>query len=293
MDLDLSSINREHYHNNAFRLLGLPASARKRQIAARRRDLLTAAEMNDEGSIKELVIGGFGKLPDEYELRDAADKLNDPGRRMLDEIFWFQFEEDEEQVVAAFREGTPEAIQRLQAAWLETESRGEGTTASHNLAVYYHLLALELEERLASGGSSPTTREDCDYAWRQALVRWRWLLGQSDFWVWIRTRIESIGAGRLAPDAADQLERELPKALLAINAWLALQAIEAARDRDVGNERALLEAVGFDGALVADAMATAARRLTDRALERIRAAASRIKAEPGNALQRAAPRGGT
>ena len=76
------------YIHNAFRISGLPVDASTRDIKRRMDDLKAAAEMGD---LKNELVHAFAldPVPSLNQLREAAQGLQDPEHRIIDEFFWF------------------------------------------------------------------------------------------------------------------------------------------------------------------------------------------------------------
>lgn len=97
----------ELYRQNAFRLTGLATDASYREVKTRLEELRALARL---GQLPDAAL-------DEETIRGAGQRLKDPERRLLEEIFWIWPERAEQQEIVA----------------------------EHNLAVRAHSEALEME----------------------------------------------------------------------------------------------------------------------------------------------------
>ena len=133
---EVSTLSLDTYRKNAFRLLGLPSTARIKQIKRRTSMMVSQMDGGDAGGLADYVSTGITPLPDEPEIREASHRLEVPEDRLLDEMFWFRSDED-----GAGNDLTRGGIRDQVLNWLELETlEGEASTiAAHNLAVFFHL----------------------------------------------------------------------------------------------------------------------------------------------------------
>lgn len=247
------------YLTNGFRVTGLPVGASSRDI--RRRDERLRA-MQKYGVGPDGAGAGILPLPrtPDEETRDRiVQRLRDPAKRLVDELFWF-WPDGPDEAMAALRGGDVAAAER---AW-----RGRSTAiARHNLAVLAHVRALDAA--------------DLDRAlWDQALANWREVIADEAFWELFRERIIELDDARLSPATAHRVRRDLPAALLSINARLAVQAW---RDDRPGDGRCHLEVIsrsGFDQAVIGDVLRRAVRPERERVTALCEAAERDSDTEP-------------
>jgi len=76
------------YRQNAFRITGLPVDASTRDLKRRVDDLKHAEEIGDAAA-EHAHAFALNPLPSIAHIRDAAQRLQDPERRLVDEFFWF------------------------------------------------------------------------------------------------------------------------------------------------------------------------------------------------------------
>src|SRR5688572_27031454 len=76
------------YRNNAFRITGLPVDASTRDIKRRIDDLRAAEEMGG-GADEHSHAFALDPIPSLEDIREAARRLQDPERRLIEEFFWF------------------------------------------------------------------------------------------------------------------------------------------------------------------------------------------------------------
>lgn len=144
------------YKNNAFRITGLDVDASPPEIARQIQKL----EMVHRLGLGEAegVVGPFSsKQQHNLEaIEEARRRLNDPELRIVDEFFWFwptRHGEHQSELWGPNRSSDDPALQALRRddialairIWTDCQRNGSDGTATHNLAVLYHLQALEIE----------------------------------------------------------------------------------------------------------------------------------------------------
>ena len=267
------------YRENPFRKTGLPVLAGPRDVAKRIDQLKLSAEL------------GTGAPPWSFapadplsvdQLREVAQVLKEPAARLVHELFWFwpeHYPEDPaaDDAIHHLAQGeTALAVER----WEDAAGTGQ-PSALHNLAVYYHLEALEFEAR-----ESPDDQE-LSQVWFKALRYWDRIAGGEPIWTRLRERVARMADARLTDELVGQMRASLPNALAKICAALALNHGEQGRAGRAALHAALVihihgDAVGPQRALEACA-APVARRIDDRVNE----ATNRVQPEPATGLAEA------
>ncbi|MYS90575.1 MULTISPECIES: hypothetical protein [Streptomyces] len=171
------------YRRNVFVVTGLPTRAsgpavrRHRQKAEAR----LAVEDSWPGAPDLAPAGGYGK----DEVRASFEGLQDPRRRMVDELLWLW--------------GTPESGCDCDP---DVHER-------HDAAVLLHARVLEAET-----GRSRLPVEQRASLWENAVSAWGHLLADGALRQHVRHRIRALGDPRLGEDAADDLLARLPRLLV-------------------------------------------------------------------------------
>lgn len=273
----------ELYARNAFRVSGAGVDASSKEVRKRLGVIKKAQGLGMESPLPS------GPLPLERRLtpQDSADviqRLGDPECRLIDELFWFwpeDFEEpgSDEAFVAAQGGDFAKAVLK----WTERESSGRSGTATHNLAVYSHALALDIEAqgreaRLPSGSAG--TR---DQHWAHALARWRMVIDDEDLWSQVKARVQALEERRLTTGAVRRLRHTLPVAILAINAGLAVEAVGNGRDRTSSRHLKLIRESGFPEDAVSEALGRLAGPVRRRVRRLCDVAKDRSEADPAGA----------
>lgn len=267
MDAFAAGLSPKLYRKNPFRLLGLPSDAKRRSIKRRTNSLVGLIEAGDEAGLREEVIGGFTGLPDEPVLREASHRLEEPEIRLLDEIFWFRPDDSGGGGPLGGSDAWPvrENIQR----WIEDEAFGgpeASLHAAHNLAVFYHLIAVEIELKLEDRDLDDLVREglrdDAENAWSAALGRWRRLADDPAFLDWLRQRSEVALNGQSDDGGFDHVSQLVRDGALAVMAGIALDHARHGQPEEVARLRTLVGGRGETGVFIG-----AAERLVQPRIE--------------------------
>lgn len=277
----LETSNPELFRVNAFRLLGLPTRATERDLKKQSEKLQMMAKFG--GAIQ---IGGPLPLvpPPAIELvQAAAQRLRDPEQRLMDEFFWFWTDaapKSDEGLAALNNQDIKSAAE----VWSrQADSSDEHGIAAHNLAVLYHVMALDVEHVGLSNAMSDQMLVLRDSYWHEGFARWLYLLGADRFWESLAARIRELNDPRLTTDIAQQLRRTLPVALLRINVQLALRAVEQKALAEVERQRRLIEQSGFPAEDVAEAIRLGMQPLREQIKAACGAAEKESEAEPQTA----------
>lgn len=244
----LEEITPDLYRKNGFRVCGLPADASASQIARRIEKIQLMQKYG--GAAIPRALADHGPALDAEAARAAAQRLGDPERRLIDELFWFWPVETGPgaDVMELLEKGDARGAE---AAWTKTR----GAAALHNRAVLAHAQALDRE------GPGPLSTEDArtrEAAWQTAMRCWKELAKSDEFWAAVLERIYRLDDPRLTPALQQALRKGLPRALVAINASLAAKAATEDRAADVARQLQVLAESGFDAAVIEQALNQAA-----------------------------------
>ncbi len=221
------------YKTNAFRLLQLPVTVTDREITRRKQviDISTKTQA--------FIPDGPGKLlpkdltDNSVDINLLVESLREPLARFNQEFFWFWPLPDNkynfDPALSALATGdSTRAIE----IWKEPSSYPKTKAVGlHNLAVYYHFLALD--------ESTQCDPEELLYNWNTSHQNWKELVALDDFWSLLDNRVREINDPRLTLNHVNQLRQ----ATLTIISYT--NAKEAARIAESGNNegvRSLLEA---------------------------------------------------
>lgn len=234
------------YCLNAFRVLGLPVNATTGELNRQHKRLKLLEKL---GAKPESAESGCLRLippPDGDAIRKAIQRLYDPENRLIDELFWLWPEGNDAEDVALRLLGagrTHEAI----AHWTQAREHGEnGVAAAHNLAVLYHILALDIERSCGLSEINEKLRKWRDHCWVQSYQHWRSLSASDAFWNRVAARAREMDDPRLTTGAVRRMRQTLPVMLLTIGVQLAMRAAKAGKNSDVRRHLLYMRKGGFD-----------------------------------------------
>jgi hypothetical protein len=171
------------YRRNVFAVTGLPTRASGPAVRRHRQKVEARLAVEDSwpGAPDLAPPGGYGK----DEVRASFEGLQDPRRRMVDELLWLW--------------GTPDSGCDCDPDVHEW----------HDAAVLLHARVLEAET-----GRSLLPVEQRTSLWEGAVSAWGHLLADGALRQHVRHRIRALGDPRLDEDAADDLLARLPRLLV-------------------------------------------------------------------------------
>jgi hypothetical protein len=219
----ISIATKDLFRNNAFRITGLAVDATTREITKHADKLKMMAELG-QGQSANPTAFALNPPPDLQEIRDAVQRIKDPEQRVINEFFWFWPEEfgqgQSDVAIQALARGDSKTALKI---WSEKEAnQSDGIVAQHNLAIFWHLAALEWEYKSLNSESDDSERREIEGYWRGAFKYWERLAVDDDLWEKVNTRIRQIDDARLTTGFARRMRVSLPEALDKINAELAL-----------------------------------------------------------------------
>lgn len=211
------------YMDNLFHILGVGIDVTPRKLRRRREDIDSAHEFGEDAwrnQFKHLL--GNCEIPTYQEVCDAFARMENPEERIVSEFFWFWPTGDGDSSLDDLLAGRKSAAIK---AWENGEyAYGKARTISiHNLAVVYHLCAIDAElQAIADGGNVPDDYHSkmCSY-WDKSFSYWEQLADNDDFWDLFAERVRKLDDPRLTCGFVRRFRQEFPMAFDNINAKLA------------------------------------------------------------------------
>ena len=217
------------YRHNAFRITGLTVDASPREIKRRIDDLKAAEEMGDAEEEHSHAFA-LEPPPTMEQIREAAQRLQDPERRVIEEFFWFWPEEwgggKKDPVMRSMLNGDKDTAFKTWSTTVSNDHSHASTVAKHNLAVMYQLVALDSEYYALEGDLEEDQHETISKYWRTCFKWWEELTEDEAFWSLVTDRIRMLDDPRLTTGFARRMRASLPEAMDKINAMLAISFIE-------------------------------------------------------------------
>ncbi len=257
------------YRQNAFRITGLPADVSIRDIKRRIDDLKHAEEIGDAADEHSHAYA-LKPPPTLADIREAAQILQDPERRIIQEFYWFWPLEwgsgKNDPALVALNKGD---ITSAFNTWKQT-SNGLPESAKlvykHNLAILYQLVVLDHElANFQKNLSEESLKKVKDY-WSASSLYCKEILQDDLFWKLVSNRIISVGDPRLTVDLSVRIRKTLPKALHKISGQLALIYVEHGKS-DMAGKHAEYIAATYQG--LADDISTTFKLITKPTQKRI------------------------
>ena len=247
----------ELYRHNAFRVLGLPINATLREIERHRKRLEMVKKLGIDSPDQNRSCFPLDPPPDQDSIRNAIEQLRDPVQRLIEEFFWFwplKTGLAQDKVLELLSKQNIDEVVKI---WKENEKEG-CCVSTHNLAVFHHLDVLDKEK-----DSTGEELDRCQLLWKSAFEKWQKLLEDVKFWSLLTDRIRVLNDPRLTSETARDIYSSLPKALLLINAKLAVRAAKEDKDT-VERHIQLMKQSGFEERTIKDVLHEAASPIRER-----------------------------
>jgi len=269
----LELVGEKFYRDNPFRQIGLPVLAGAREVTKRVDELKLAAEFGI--AQPDWSFGPEQALTAE-QIREAAKALKEPAERLVWELFWFwpeNFPDDEGEDPALMHLARGETAHAVEI-WQGAAMHGQ-LSALHNLAVYYHVLALEMEQQEAP------PEDQLVNLWFKSLRFWEKIGGDEGLWACLRSRVKRMADARVTDALVAQMRTSLPGALGKICATLALSHAQKGLVNRASLHAALVTHIHGDTAGARHALEEYCSPITRRIDTCIAEAKSRLSKESG------------
>jgi hypothetical protein len=215
-------IDENIYRTNGFRILGLDITSSNSKINNRISRINRYRERKnyaDNEPLKGVFKTGnmdfllpVSPEPSYNEYHNAKNRLDDVKNRLIDEIFWFwpkSFDSDLEEEVIEYLKN--DDYNKAISYWGDVSaSNTMNMTSVHNLAVLYHVRALD---GFLDGKGNKKLFEDLE----MALNYWSQTINSNNFKNFVKERINSINDPRLTEEYVDEIFNQIPEKLLNIN----------------------------------------------------------------------------
>jgi hypothetical protein len=237
----------------------------------------------DTAAAEEMVdtVMRLRPLPDAAQMKVAQDTLLRPIDRFLAEIFWFWTADNTPDVglEALARGDTDRAI----SAW--ATDAGNSITARHNLAVLYHLMALDDELAVREPPADRTRLARLPVAWTNALSNWRQANADPKTWQALQQRARKHQDVRLTDAFVEEIRGDFAAVLLRLNVRLAITAAERNDDAAAQRNMKAICTSGFEQGVVDQVVFDAIRTIRDRVQQATDVAKGRWEDTPHRAAQ--------
>lgn len=282
----------ELYRINAFRVLGLPVEASRRDIRKQekhhRRSEMLGAKAGAAGlnlAFPPATDTGESTDPKQTEQRlqdvqQAQQRVQEPLLRLLDEFFWFWPQRPGDSSDRALQLVAAGDVQQAHRLWLASEAQpGGSATAGHNLAVLYHATALDFELRPADRTLTEEENGRRLNCWKRTLGRWKKVTQDQACWGRVRQRIVELDDPRLTPFVAGEFKAVLEEVILLMGVRLALRLAESGKFREATEQLGLMRSAAFAGMTVDNVCVDCLRPIQQRISGLCKAARDAVAAD--------------
>lgn len=278
------------YRTNSFRVSGLCVTTEDADMYSQLKKLEKLARFDGAAQQGPMGCLPLQPPPDLNAMRNAGRRLHDMESRLVDEFFWFWPVGDTSKPngdagLELLRRGD---VRRVQEYWsgIPRDSHNR-FKASHNLAVLYHALALDIEYTAESqtgqlGSGIQTLREEY---WQTALRYWVSTVGDEALWVHMASRADVLDDPRLRPESGfiDRLRQSLPEAISSISVDLAVRAAKHGDTSQAKQHMTYIRESGFDRELIERLLDREVASFVDQIHRTCKPVEARYKSTPGEA----------
>jgi len=264
---DLQTIaNPDIYRINAFRILQIPVTATLREANNQMRKLTLQEKLGNNGHLDNVLLPLI-PIPDADARREAYQRLENPESRLIDELFWFW------PLTLGLSDSNDEALEAMQhndyseaiAIWKQHETNAsESNISMHNLAIMYHVLALDFEQMRSNKSLTKKQSDQKREYWEQAFFRWKILLNHDGLWSRLSNRVRELDDPRLTTGVCRRLQDGLPIILLTINAKLAIRASLQNDKNEANYHMEIIKKSGFNEGVIEESLRQAVAAIRDR-----------------------------
>lgn len=293
------------YRNNAFRITGLTVDASNRDIKRRIDDLKHAEELGDAEDEHSHAYA-LTPTPSIAQIREAAQTLQDPERRIVEEFFWFWplkwGESKSDPAISTMLNGDNTTAFNC---WMEIlnghnvdANKGEKSliriretdpnsivVAKHNLAVMFHLVALDSEHNALESDYDKAVLDRISNYWRTSFKWWEQLSEDEIYWSLVTERIRMLDDPRLTTGFARRMRSTFPEALDKINAMLAISFAQRNKLSHAANHIQYMKETHQGQDNISKTLASVTQPLKTRVASTVERARSEVKRQPKNAAK--------
>ena len=219
------------YQKNIFRITGLPVDATPKEVATQAKKLQMMIAEGLEGN-----VGGakaafpLAPPPTTEQIREALARMKEPEHRLIDEFFWYWPENfgssKSDPAIQAVLAGDGQKAVHI---WGERESDGRSLVAAHNLAVMFHMYAVDWTNHHIAYNIDKDRDEKIKGYWRDAFDRWETLADADEIWDVMKERVRSLEDEALTTGFVRRMRRVLPQGFDRVNAEAALKFADQGR----------------------------------------------------------------
>lgn len=251
----------DFYARNGFRFLGLPASVDMATLSTRSqkfRNLFKLSMSKAAGWVIETIPDAH--LDPAVPLR-AVERLGNPRRRIVDELFWPHLPQPIFQEVTSAGRISESIVGALDKGGT---NRVPASLILHTIALGRHCDAINEEIAHRAGANNPP-RE----SWQKALESWAEVCSSDEFWRYLAERVKQFDDPRIQAAGIPSVRAELPGIILGLNGSFANFYALNGQDADCIRHLDLIRGAGFCSEVVQENLETAVRRVANAKLREL------------------------
>jgi len=286
----LDVCNPQLYIQNAFRVTGVQVDVGVRGLKRHLDDMKASLEFGET----DVARHAFVPRPLTVEhVRDAAIRLADPKRRLVDELFWFWpaiwGQSKDDGALLALAKGDKRAAIRI---WLELARTNDDVArvvAYHNLAVVHHMVALDWELKCLKDHKSVSIEElkKADDCWTRAFGYWNTIWDDELLWSMMAAKVRRIDDPRLTTGFVRRMRQYLPEAILQVTGILAAEFSRINNQERASAHIMALRMYASDRVDISSILAALTSPLHTRIDTALGVAIERIRSEPERGADKA------
>ncbi|MGD0572924.1 MAG: hypothetical protein ABSB11_07860 [Sedimentisphaerales bacterium] len=270
------------YKENPFRVLGLTMNVSAKDIVRKTHSLETKLDLNIDLNADDMGILPLKHLPNKDSINKACENIRNPASRVIYELFWFwPLQQSNDEGLHYLSKGRHNDALTF---WRKIERADTADNiAKHNIAILYHLTALDLEAKIEDGTATQTEIDNCKSHWKSALVRWIAFVNDDGFWKIIENRILAFDDPRITIETNKSIRQILPRALLRINGQLAANAAKRSDSTAVQRQLQIINESGFDNNIIRQVLRDATKPIIEQIQLLCSPILEKAKQSPGEA----------
>ncbi len=261
------------YRVNVFRILEVPVDASSQEILERQQQVEIAIRLNlpiPRGDAPAMRL----RATTPNQRRQAFRRVNDPEKRLIEELFWIWRPTELDPVVErAFHSLYNDDLDQAVGHFEQYVGAVDCFFSRHNLAILYHAWALDLIQDEVSFSSVQAM-------FRRALANWASALSSPAFWEYVRHRAILLDDPRLIRSGVRPLQEGIPKLLLRILAELARDACTRGRTGEAQGLIQLIRESPFPRPMVEAVLAAGATTTKERIYASVKDATEKGRDDP-------------
>ena len=236
------------YRHNGFRLLNLPITVSESELSKQFGKIESFKRISGQDNFEYLdnlthnLYLPVIPYPSYKEYQEANNRLNNQKIRFIDELFWFwptNLDDSIDEEAWDFLEN--QDYEGFVEYW---EDLNDAEVSTHNLAVFYHVIALDLFI------TNKNNKKMLDYSGK-ALNYWSYSLSKNNNFIdFVKKRTINLPTSRLKESFMDENLQDLPKVILSLYRRMAERDIELNKLEEAKKFIDMIKSSDFDSNVI-------------------------------------------